>query len=89
MFLHHPCFLKILWILSYQFVGVSNILGGVQSSGTSILLFQINKFSNIHVPLEFALRNSISLEILEPNNQPEFNTVGYHFSDWIPGIGSN
>jgi len=39
--------------------------------------------------LEFALRNSISLEILEPNNQPEFNTVGYHFSDRIPGIGSN
>ena len=50
---------------------------------------QRNEFSNIHVPLEFALRNSISLEILEPNNQPEFNTVGYHFSDRIPGIGSN
>lgn len=39
--------------------------------------------------LEFAPRNSISLEILEPNNQPVFSPVGYHFSDRIPGIGSN
>jgi hypothetical protein len=39
--------------------------------------------------LEFAPRNSISLEILEPNNQPVFSPVGYHFSDRILGIGSN
>ncbi|MGA9317139.1 MAG: hypothetical protein WBV84_03695 [Nitrososphaeraceae archaeon] len=39
--------------------------------------------------LEFALRNSISLEILETNNQPIFNPVGYHFSNRIPGIGGN
>jgi len=39
--------------------------------------------------LEFAFRNSIPLEILEPNNQQEFSTVGYHFSERIPRIGSN
>jgi hypothetical protein len=53
-------------------------------------LFVLRRREVVVVPdLEFALRNSISLEILETNNQPVFNPVGYHFSNRIPGIGGN
>jgi hypothetical protein len=53
-------------------------------------LFVLRRREVVVVPdLEFALRNSISLENLETNNQPVFNPVGYHFSNRIPGIGGN
>ena len=43
------------------------------------------RLGKVVVPdLEFAFKNSISLEILEPNNQLVFSPVGYHFSIGYP-----